>query len=323
MANTHNLFQKFHVSISLTSSKEENMKKSRDGLREKIRKAFADNHSGYEPKFYIQGSYKMRTAIRTTDDICDLDDGIYFFGKPDVTATTLQIWIKDAVDGYTDTPPEHRKKCIRNTFVNDYEIDMPIYHENDGQYFLAVKNSDWEESDPKAMVDWFTNEKDEKGVLVRIVKYLKAWCDFKRNKMPSGLAMTILASNAKENITYNHKRDDISLRDTLKEIQKAIIDNFECKVPVLPYDDLFADYDVTRKKNFLSALESFIQDADKALKEKNQLQSSKLWRKHLGDSFPEGEDIDDEDTKSSLSGLYSIAKESKPWKNHDVCTPTR
>jgi hypothetical protein len=118
------------------------MTTSKDAIRERIRKYFKENHSEYTPKFYIQGSYKMKTGIRTKDDICDLDDGVYFFRTPDVTATILQNWIWDAVNGYTTTSPEHRKKCIRNIFSDDYEIDIPVYYKVSGQeYKIAVKNN--------------------------------------------------------------------------------------------------------------------------------------------------------------------------------------
>ena len=99
MANSHSLFQQFNSNISIGSSKKEKMKNSKDKLRERIRKYFKNNHPEYEPKFYIQGSYKMKTAIRTKDDICDLDDGVYFFREPNGTSTTLQAWVKNAVDG--------------------------------------------------------------------------------------------------------------------------------------------------------------------------------------------------------------------------------
>lgn len=319
MANCHDLFQSFHSEISIPSGKKDRMKNSKKGLRKQIRNHFKENHPEYEPKFYIQGSYKMKTGIRTKDDICDLDDGVYFFRTPDVTATNLQQWVWDAVDGYTDTTPKHLSKCIRNIFAGDYEIDMPVYYKIDGkEYQLAVKNNGWEDSDPKAMVDWFNKKKDKAGQLVKEVMNLKAWGDNKRNRMPSGLAMTILAANAKNNITFN-ERDDITLRDILKEIKRKLNEKFECIVPVVPYDDLFKDYDQSRKNNFLSALDDFIADADKAIDEKNQLKASRLWRRHLGDRFPEGEDKNEEDKTSepSLAALKRTAAVSIPWsKKH-------
>ena len=254
----------------------------------------------------------MKTGIRTKDDICDLDDGVYFMREPDVTATTLQGWILDAVNGYTDEAPEHRKKCIRNIFTNDYEIDIPVYYKIDNkQYQLAVKDKGWENSDPKAVVSWFNKQKDKDGQLLKIVKYLKGWGDHKRNKMPSGLAMTILASNAKAKIVYN-ERDDITLRDTLKEIKKALDLRFECVVPAAPNDDLFSDYDSNRRNNFMNALKEFIDDADKAIKEENQLKSSRLWQKHLGHRFPDGKD-ENENNGTRNAGLLVGAKSSNPW----------
>lgn len=312
MADCDNLFQEYNKEVSLTKTKKDNMSTSKDGLRDRIRKHFKEKHPDYEPKFYIQGSYKMKTGIRTKDDICDLDDGVYFMREPDVTATTLQGWILDAVNGYTDEAPEHRKKCIRNIFTNDYEIDIPVYYKIDNkQYQLAVKDKGWENSDPKAVVSWFNKQKDKDGQLLKIVKYLKGWGDHKRNKMPSGLAMTILASNAKAKIVYN-ERDDITLRDTLKEIKKALDLRFECVVPAAPNDDLFSDYDSNRRNNFMNALKEFIDDADKAIKEENQLKSSRLWQKHLGHRFPDGKD-ENENNGTRNAGLLVGAKSSNPW----------
>lgn len=321
MANCNNLFQDFHADISIGKAKTDRMMGSKNGLRIRIRKWFKDNHPDYEPKFYIQGSYKMKTGIRTKDDICDLDDGIYFFREPDVTATTLQSWVCEAVNGYTSTTSEHRKKCIRSIFAGDYEIDNPVYYKVEGQnYQLAIKDNGFEYSDSKEMVDWFNKQKDKDGKLISQIKYLKAWCDNRRNKVPSGLAMTILASNAKARIVLN-ERDDITLKDILKEIKKALDIRFECTVPAAPNDDLFADYDDTRKNNFLTALNNFIEDADKALKEENQLKASKLWRKNLGDRFPEGEDKKDESNSQYATALLAGAAKSNPWLN-DQCIST-
>lgn len=313
MANCHHLFQDYHEEISIPKTKKDKMSDSKEGLRKRIRKYFKDNHPEYEPKFHIQGSAspKMKTGIRTKDDICDLDDGVYFLKEPDVAATTLQTWVKNAVEGYTDTDPEHRKKCIRNIFTKDYEIDHPVYYKVDGKnYQLAVKDVGWEDSDAKALAEWFHSKKDKKGQLVRIVKYEKGWGDNIRNKMPSGLAMTILACNAKGKIVYND-RDDITLRDTLKEIKKALDIDFKCIVPVVPGDDLFKDYDETRRNNFMTALNNFIDDAEAAIRETNELKASKLWRRHLGDRFPLGEDKDEDQIRNAA--LIFGARSSNPY----------
>jgi hypothetical protein len=315
MANCHNLFQDLTEEISVSSGKKDKMKVSKKALRNRVRNHFKEHHAEYEPKFYVQGSDKMKTPIRTKDDICDLDDGIYFFREPDVTSMTLQSWVWDAVNGYTDTSPQHRKKCIRNIFAGDYEIDMPVYYKMDGkEYQLAIKDEGWEDSDPKAMINWFNGKKGKKGQLVREVKDLKAWCDNKRNKMPNGLAMTILATNANSNIAFDEERDDVTLKDILKEIKRVLQLKFECIVPVTPNDDLFKDYDQDRREYFLEALDEFIEDAQKAIDEKNQFKASKLWQRHLGNRFPDG--LDESDVQSSMPNLAALKRTaivSQPW----------
>ena len=314
MANCHELFKTYHGEISITADKKSKMSTSKTKLRERVRKHFLEEHPEYVPIFFIQGSGKMKTGIRTKDDICDLDDGVYFLREPDVTATTLQGWVWDAVNGYTSTTPEHRSKCIRNIFANDYEIDMPVYYKIDNQdYQLAVKNKGWESSDPKAVVEWFNTNKDKDGKTVRNVMYLKGWCDEKRNKikMPNGLAMTILCINAQKKIVLND-RDDITMRDILREVKKALDANFSCFVPAVPGDDLFADFDKTRRDNFMSALKSFLDDAEEAVLEDNQKRASNLWRKHLGKRFPEGADTN-ENAKAFASTAAAGAATSNPW----------
>lgn len=310
MADTHNLFIQFNSDIRLTSSKEARLITSKDSLRKKIKKYFKENHKDYHPRFYIQGSYKMRTVIRTKDDTCDIDDGVYFKNNPDnVSSTTLQKWIKNAVDGTTNDI-RHRKKCVTVNYVSDYNIDLPVYlfdEDSDTHPQLAIKDGGWREDDPKEMVEAFVVAKRNNLQLLRIVRYLKAWCDNERSNMPSGLTMTILAMN-----DFNgNARDDVALKYTLIEIERTLKYNFKCVVPATPNDDIFADYDNNRKNNFMSRLSAFIDDAKSAVDdEKNQLKASKLWQKYLGDRFPDGKD---EGEKTEASTLIPVISSSKPY----------
>ena len=119
----------------------------------------------------------MKTTIITKDDDCDLDDGVYFNREVDVTATTLQKWVKNALDGATGTPVQHRSKCLRVIYKGDYHIDFPVYKfpKDDEHPSLAVKDNGFEESDPKEVVQWYTEEKKKNDQLNRIVKYLKQY----------------------------------------------------------------------------------------------------------------------------------------------------
>jgi len=317
MANCNNLFKDFNGEgyLKVSQGKIDKLEISSENVRRVIKEDFNLNHLNYTPKFYLQGSNKMGTMIRTKDDTCDLDDGVYFKSNPDdVTSSTLQKWVKDAVDGITDSTPSHRKKCVTIDFKAGYNIDLPILlfdKEKDLHPKLAVKDDGFISDDPKEFIDYFN--KKASAQLIRIIRFLKAWCDFKRQKMPSGLAMTVLAIN---NFQKN-ERDDVALKFTLIEIENSLKNNFVCLMPTTPYDDLFKDYEInqqegtkTRKENFLNNLSEFIKDAKAAVDdEKNKLKASKLWKKHLGDRFPDGEDEDEEQIRSSsLSGIIGNQK---------------
>lgn len=254
----------------------------------------------------------MGTTIRTKDDTCDLDDGVYFENNPeDVDCKTLQSWVKDAVDGITDSAATHKKKCITVDYKAGYNIDLPVYlFDQDIEYHpqLAIKNEDWRLDDPKEMVEAFQQEKRDNPQLIKIVRYLKAWCDHKRDKMPCGLAMTILAMNNHA----PHDRDDVSLKNTLIEIERILKYRFQCIVPATPYDDIFEAYSEIRKNNFMNNLSAFVADAKKAVDdEKNKRAASLLWRKHLGDRFPIGADEDEK--QASADKISPIIGNSKPY----------
>ncbi|MBK9229249.1 MAG: hypothetical protein IPL67_19885 [Ignavibacteria bacterium] len=178
MANCNKLFLRFNEDLNISSSKSAKLVTSKDSIKRAVRDYLRDNHPEYVPEFFIQGSYKLGTMIRTKDDTCDVDLGVYFKKIPDVKSYTMQRWIYEAVDGLTKNPPLHKNKCITVDYQSDYNIDLPVYYEqSNGSPKIAVKNGSWLESDVEAFEKWFKGLKDPNGQLRRIVKYLKAWCD--------------------------------------------------------------------------------------------------------------------------------------------------
>lgn len=113
--------------------------------------------------------------------------------------------------------------------------------------------------------------------------------------------MSVLASR---NIKYN-ERDDICLRDTLKEIKSSLKLSWSCVMPTTPQDDLLENYSGD-KDYFFESIDAFIEDATQAIeKENNQLKASKLWQKHLGSYFPDGENKDVDKQANALAELAS------------------
>lgn len=310
MANVDNLFKQFDDELNITSSKKDSLMTSRDNLRSKIKNHFSQNHPDYTPTFFIQGSYKLKTLIRTKDDTCDLDDGVYFKENPNkVTGATIQRWVKEAVDGITDSTPEHKNKCIRVNYKAGYNIDLPVFvfdADNETHPNLAVKNLDFQIDDPKEFITKFKAVKSDQ--MVRMVKYLKSWCNYKQD-LASGLSMSVLVMKHFQ----SNLRDDVALKYLLIEIESSLKGAFSCVMPTTPQDDLFENYSSSKEANFMDNLSKFIVDAKKAIDEKNKLSASRLWKKHLGNRFPEGKDEDEE--SANTASLASAVGSSRPYFN--------
>jgi len=330
MANCNKHFKEFDDKIKLTVSRKKSLKTSRKELRNKVKKWFSDNKPDLEqPKFEGQGSMSTDTIINPIPRKViihgieknllsyDVDDGIYFIGDKDEkdrpTPFTYHSWVYQAVEGHTETKPIDKNTCVRTIFSDGHHIDQPIYYKQGYTPELAHKKEGYIYSDPKEFTDWFNKKADQNVQLRRLVRDVKAWCDNRHyfnnsKKMPSGLIMTILVT---ENAVYRTDRDDIALRETLVSIQAKLYASFTCYRPTTPTNENLLD-GYTQKDYFMNCLSNFINDAKEALKEKNFKKSTELWRKHLSDRFPLGEDRDD--TSSNTSSLGAIIPPStKPY----------
>jgi len=330
MANLHKEYFQFKRNIEIPQKDIDTLFTNRNVLREKIRKYFREEKKDeLQPKFTGQGSKYMGTLNKPIPVEgengkaiykYDLDDGIYFLeneGEDNRRAIdTWHNWVYNAVEDHTDTPPQKKKSCIRVLYADGHHIDLPIYYKDGDVPELAHKGKGWIDSDPKEFIDWFKEQTKGKMQLVRIVRYLKAWKNYKEINnsnliFPSGFSLTILAVN-----NYcSDDRDDIAFRDTIKKIKDALDIKFECLRPTTPKnEDVFADFSETRKTNFLNALDSFIKDCDKAIDEKNFKNASEALRKHFGDRFPLGEDEDEEEKTTRLaSAIASSYVKPKPY----------
>lgn len=83
MANTHKLLNTFCSEITLSTSKNNNLKTSRNALRSDIKDWFAEKGKK-KPIFCWQGSFSMKTLVNPISGDYDLDDGVYLQGYEDV-----------------------------------------------------------------------------------------------------------------------------------------------------------------------------------------------------------------------------------------------
>lgn len=306
MANCNNLLCDFNRIITPTQEQMQKMKSSREALEKKISDAIQEE-LGMTVTFYTQGSgaKDMKTIIIKADGTYDADRGVYLPEKPDVSAKTVQGYVMDAISDHTDGGAEHRRKCIRVLYKCAYNIDFTVYYEAPGESYsyLAVKEDGWIKDDPAKMIEWFVKLKDEDGQLIRIVKYVKAWASEMSFKMPSGIALAVWVARSFKPVI---DRDDKCLLQVLESIKSSIFFSVTCPCPVEPYDDLVGKLSNEQKERFRGALASFCADAQKAIDSDNQWKASKIWKKYLGDRFPEGVD-EDVDKKAGLLLASSAA----------------
>lgn len=308
MANCNKLFLDYNKAITPSNGQRQKMKTSRTSLETKISNKLFDK-LGMWPTFYTQGSdaYKMKIIIIKEDGTFDSDRGVYLPLKPNVSGETVQGYIYEAVKEHTKAGAQHRRKCIRVIFQCEYNIDFPVYYEAKGEDFayMAVKGQDWIKDDPWHMITWLEKHKDADGQYLRVIKYLKGWVSKRKlnGKMPSGIALAVWAAR---HFSADIDRDDKCLLNLLNAIKFAVEYSVTCFAPVEPFDDLTAKLTKVQKENFVNELKTFCEDAQKAVDEKDHLKASKIWRKYLGDRFPEGVSEDDEKRAKALLGSAEV-----------------
>lgn len=292
MSNIKNIqkeFNQFNDKITLKGSKRENLIRGRDGLRNRIKAKFAEKER-LQPKFYMQGSFAMKTTVNPIGDKeYDVDDGVYIQGYSDKeisewpSALTVHNWVKEAVQGYTSTDPIDKNTCVRVVFSDNYHIDLPIYISKDEDIHLAHKEKGWTISDPKEFTDWFIDKVKNYGEQLRSnVKYLKAWKDYKNIDL-KGLEVTILVA---KNFYKSAENDLDSLLGTVANINSSLKYNFSCKKPVKPYEDLFEKKSEAQREKILKSLEKLEEQLNKAANEEDIDKVYNILKEIFGDRFP-------------------------------------
>ena len=327
MADLSSEFNTFHDRITLTSGKKDSLRKARNALRDKIRRYFRGTLKLNIPKFQGQGSYALGTTVNPLTGEFDIDDGVYLqhldtsdnsqWPAPD----TVHRWLVQATDGHTGEKPMDKRTCVRVRYAGQYHVDLPAYGELNGDYLLAGKgDKGWHRSDPLALTDWFKGcVKNHGEQLRKMVRYLKAWADFQSGRlgtMPSGLILTVLASNH----YCADLRDDIAFANTLGAISNAAGSALYVYNPVDAGEELTARLTEAQKTRFQEAISDAADDAAEAINIDDRHVAAKTWRKQFGDRFPavekEKDTNQDKEAAAKLATVYEARNPSKPWGYH-------
>jgi hypothetical protein len=352
MANSHQLLQHFNSAIKLGDEKRNTLIRFRDSLRKRMNSNYTQiptsERQQIQMDFQTQGSFIMDTIIKPLVEDFDLDDGVYFAGglsinqrpKPQV----FHDWVIRAVDKDNEYEEvKDKATCVRVQYKMGFHIDIPIYYaDNYNSPDLAETKKGWLLSNPVEFIAWF-EEKTKSGFqkafiyeslkyaepyqkwlidirkadcqLRRLVRYMKAWADLKKQEMPCGIIMTILTA---ENFAVD-ERDDIAFRDTLIGVRNYLNQNgFKCPRPTSPLgEDLFAETSPTQKDYFMNALNGLIASANRAIDADNEKDACKEWEKHFGTRFPchLAKDNPKETVKRepNIESLRRTAAVAQPW----------
>lgn len=195
-----------------------------------------------------------------------------------------------------------------NTLSKGFHVDLPIYYATTKKSpDLAHLKQSWIVSDPIEFIKWFEDKvqsnfrseflyetklysaqlnswqdlvRKQDAQLRRIVRYLKAWCDYKGKNMPCGIILTILAAN-----NYSPAdKDDVSLKETLVNIKVSLDAEFVCRRPTTPQNEnLLEGYE--HQAAFKQNLADFVESAKQAINEGNQKRACSKWQLHFGNRF--------------------------------------
>lgn len=230
---------KFHGgNVRLTEDQRQQMRDHRNANQKRLRKGLEDSKKPLPLRNIKQGSYAMHTMVQHPDNDYDIDDGAVFTRDDlkgqrdgDMSPREARDMVRDALDdGSFSTPPETKKNCVRVQYQAGYHVDVPVYreYENDsGKMVLELASSEWRESDPQQLTNWFNNAVSNKSPdenngqqLRRIVCLLKQFARSRKSwKLPSGLILSVLAD---EKYWACYERDDLSLYQTMQAMRDRL-----------------------------------------------------------------------------------------------------
>lgn len=224
--------------VRLKESQRQQMRDHRSANQDRLTRGLEDQKKPKPARNIKQGSYAMHTMVQHPDNDYDIDDGVVFLRETlkgtrdgDMSPREARDMVRDALDdGSFTTPPETRKNCVRVQYQAGYHVDVPVYREyknDDGKVVLELASSEWRESDPQLLTDWFNNAVIKKSPdenngrqLRRILCLLKQFARSRKSwRLPSGLILSVLAD---EKYLACSERDDLALYQTMKAIRDRL-----------------------------------------------------------------------------------------------------
>lgn len=321
MADLQKYFNKFHDQIKLgyadnTVLIEKRKTVIRD-LKIGLRKMFGAQYPKF--KWFSQGSYALGTGVYPLDGDYDIDIGIIFeIDRKDFSPIEVKSWVRDALKTKNRTV-YYKRPCLTVQYhlagEEDHHIDLAVYTKeitrffNNTKYYIAKgyigseeKHKIWELAEPFELLNCIKRkfaDANDQAQFRRVIRYLKRWnaCNFYSdgNARPRGIAITALAYRLfqpNKSFDWNSWKNRYNDLKALRRFVASIIRNFDMqgniavKLPVKPYNNLFARMTNNQTKDFQERLSELKQTLDFADKEKNTEEACYALWQQFGNDFP-------------------------------------
>ncbi len=242
--------RKYHDDdVKLSDEIRKTLRKNRDTNRDRLKANLKEKKKPQPLRFQKQGSYAMRTTIQETDNAYDIDDGVVFRKEDlkgerggDMTPLEARRMVCDALqDKRFNKKPEALKNCVRVHYNEGHHVDIPVYRESregNEDPMCEIASSDWRESNPDEINDWFAGQVEKKKSdkdgddpqFRRMIRLVKRYATSRPSwNLPSGFILTILVD---EQYATFDDRDDRCFYNLINAIKERLQDSLVVKNPV-------------------------------------------------------------------------------------------
>ena len=322
-----NEMTKYHnVKVRLSEEEKTKLRDYRDTNLERLSKGLDKNGDPAYIDNISQGSYAMHTINQHPDNDYDIDVGIIFDREDlkgsqgaDKTALDARKMVCNAMqDDRFNTPPEVLKNCVRVYYEEGHHVDMPVYRrykDDNGNIIQELASSDWEESDPEAITNWYNNAVIDKSPdtangrqMRRVTRLVKKWARSRSSwNMPSGFIISVLVD---EKYISKEGRDDEALYETLKAIRNRLLWNKQVYNPV--NGDLISDGKEAQLQKMYDELNKALNEILYVLEKVDCSfeDAMNAWSKFFNDDFFKEQIEKSEKSQRSSESIYATVS---PW----------
>ncbi|MEM9284046.1 MAG: cyclic GMP-AMP synthase DncV-like nucleotidyltransferase [Verrucomicrobiota bacterium] len=314
--------------VILNPGQRKQLRERRNANRDRLKKGLKKNGDPSPDEFIIQGSYAAKTTIQEPANAYDIDDGAAFSKDAllgpqggEKSALDAKKMVRDAVDdGSFKTPPEVKTNCVRVHYNDGTHVDIPVYRKSigpDGANYYEIASSDWKESNPKGVNDWFSgclarHSGDGKDQMREVIRLVKGYCKHRPgHSLPSGFALTVLVDEAYGGF---ETRLDRVFRNVVTAIRDRLRSSLAVKHPVV--EEHLADEGDTKCAKLRELLSSSMEQLAK-LDRGNCKRSDalKVWKKVFNTDYFDSaiEDALQEEKNAAAAAVASVTVMPKPF----------